>query len=326
MHSDDGWQSSASLDALRERARLLSFVRRFFDAREVLEVETPVMARHGVSDIYIDSVSVDTRPATGFSGGQCFLQTSPEYHMKRLLASGSGAIYQVFRGFRDGERGPRHNPEFSLLEWYRPGFDDHALMDEVGALVSGWLGIAEPERVPYRQLFLDILKIDPLSASLDCLRQSAGDAAGDAGFAADLDRDGCLDILMTHCIEPALASRPAVFVHDYPASQAALARTRIVDGFPVAHRFELYLSGVELCNGYWELTDADEQRRRFVADNQARRLAGKIEMPIDEQLMAALGSGLPDCAGVALGLDRLLMCGFKKKAISDVMAFPIERA
>ncbi|MGQ7274288.1 EF-P lysine aminoacylase EpmA [Marinobacter sp. V034] len=326
MCPDDSWQSIASLDALRERAKLLSFVRQFFDARDVLEVETPVMARHGVSDIHIDSVSVDTRPAPCFSGGQCFLQTSPEYHMKRLLACGSGAIYQVFRGFRDGERGPRHNPEFSLLEWYRPGFNDHALMDEVGELVSGWLGIAVPERVPYRQLFLEILDVDPMLADVKSLRRLAGEAAGDAGFAADLDRDACLDILMTHCIEPALRSRPAVFVHDYPASQAALARTRIVDGFPVAHRFELYLSGVELCNGYWELTDVAEQRRRFVADNRARRLAGKVEMPIDENLMAALDSGLPDCAGVALGLDRLLMCGLKKKAISDVMAFPIERA
>ncbi|WP_111495680.1 EF-P lysine aminoacylase EpmA [Marinobacter bohaiensis] len=326
MTDSPSWPPTASLRALRERARLLAHVRQFFAERAVLEVETPVLARHGVSDLHLDCVTARLLPVAGCGGGEAFLQTSPEYHMKRLLAAGSGPIYQVFRAFRDGERGVRHNPEFSLLEWYRPDFDDQALMDEVAALVCGWLDLPEPERLTYREAFLRYAGLDPFTVSLIELRGRVAALAGDAAFADSLDRDACLDVIMTHQVEPALESVPAVFIHDYPASQAALARVRDVDGHRVAHRFELYLDGLELCNGYWELTDADEQRRRFEADNALRRQHGKPEMALDEALLAALAAGMPDCAGVALGLDRLLMRALGARDISDVLAFPIERA
>ncbi|BES70659.1 elongation factor P--(R)-beta-lysine ligase [Marinobacter nanhaiticus D15-8W] len=326
MTQEPGWRPTAALAAQRERAALLAYLRQFFEARDVLEVETPLLARRGVSDLHLDCVPAELAAVSGYAGGRVYLQTSPEYHMKRLLAAGSGAIYQVFRAFRDGERGRRHNPEFSLLEWYRPGFDDQALMDEVSDLVCGWLRIPAPERMTYRQAFLQHAGLDPFSISLEALRRQVGEQAGDPAFAGKLDRDGCLDFILTHTIEPAFESRPAVFIHDYPASQAALARTREAAGHPVAHRFELYLYGVELCNGYWELTDAEEQRRRFEQDNALRRLHGKPEMPADERLLEALASGMPDCAGVALGLDRLLMCRLGTRDIQDVIAFPIERA
>lgn len=320
------WQPTASLAALRERAKLLTYLRQFFETRDVLEVETPILARHGVTDLHLDCISAQPAATPGFNGGRAYLQTSPEYHMKRLLAAGSGPIYQVFRAFRDGERGRRHNPEFSLLEWYRPDFDDQALMDEVGDLVCGWLNVAAPERMTYQRAFLQFAGLDPFTVSLEALRRQVAEQEGGAAFAAQLDRDGCLDFILTHTIEPALEKRPAVFIHDYPASQAALARTREVAGHSVAHRFELYLYGIELCNGYWELTDGDEQRCRFEHDNALRRQHGKSEMPIDEQLLNALTSGLPSCAGVALGLDRLLMCRLGTRNIEDVIAFPIERA
>lgn len=326
MTQEPRWQPTASMAAQRERAALLAYLRQFFENRGVLEVETPLLARHGVSDLHLDCIPAQLAAASGHAGGKAYLQTSPEYHMKRLLAAGSGSIYQVFRAFRDGERGRRHNPEFSLLEWYRPGFDDQTLMDEVGDLVCGWLDMPAPERMTYRQAFLQYAGLDPFTVSIDALRCQVSDQAGDPAFAGQLDRDGCLDFILTHSIEPAFERRPAVFIHDYPASQAALARTREVAGHRVAHRFELYLYGVELCNGYWELTDADEQRQRFEQDNLLRRQHGKPEMPIDEQLLDALAAGIPDCAGVALGLDRLLMCRLGTKNIQDVIAFPIERA
>lgn len=326
MRQEPGWQPTASLAAMRERAALLAYLRQFFGARDVLEVETPLLARHGVSDLHLDCIPARLAATSGTPEGRAYLQTSPEYHMKRLLAAGSGAIYQVFRAFRDGERGRRHNPEFSLLEWYRPGFDDQALMDEVGNLVCGWLEMPAPERMTYQQVFLRYAGFDPFTASLDALRRQVGKRAGDKGFALRLERDACLDFIMSHTVEPALAECPAVFIHDYPASQAALARVRESSGHQVAHRFELYLYGIELCNGYWELTDAEEQRRRFEQDNVLRRQHGKPEMPVDEHLLAALASGLPDCAGVALGLDRLLMCKMDTQDIQDVIGFPIERA
>lgn len=326
MSQDSGWQPTARMDALRERARLLAYLRQFFVDRDVLEVETPVLARHGVSDLHLDCIPAHPDAVSAFSGGTAYLQTSPEYHMKRLLAAGSGAIFQVFRAFRNGERGARHNPEFSLLEWYRPGFDDQQLMDEVGDLVCGWLDLPAPDRLSYRDAFMRHAGLDPLTAPLDALRTEASAHAGDPRFAADFDRDTCLDFLMSQVVEPSLQSVPAVFIHDYPASQAALARTRTVDGFALAHRFELYVQGLELCNGYWELTDAAEQRRRFDADNALRRRHGKPEMVPDEHLLSALEAGMPTCSGVALGLDRLLMCGLGTRNIEDVLSFPIERA
>ena len=318
------WQPTASLAALKSRAQQLNWVRGFFARREVLEVETPVMGRCTVTDPNIDSVPAS---ATASADGRrdFWLQTSPEYPMKRLLAAGAGDIYQVARVFRNGERGGRHNPEFSLLEWYRRGFDDIALMAEVADLVCGWLECPRPVTLEYRDAFLRFTGIDPFTSDIDALRQLCRRWMS-PDQVAELLRDECLDLLMSFCVEPELANLGPVFIIGYPESQAALARISEVDGVRKAHRFELYVEGVELCNGYWELTDAAEQRARFESDNLARRRAGRPEMPVDGALLAAMDAGVPDCAGVALGLDRLLMLKLGVKDIAQVLAFPSERA
>lgn len=316
------WRPSASQAALKSRAQQLAFVRGFFAEREVLEVETPVLGRHGVTDLNLDGIKADVS-VPGCHGG--WLQTSPEYHMKRLLAAGSGSIYQVSRVFRNGERGSRHNPEFSLLEWYRVGFDDAALMTEVADLVCGWLGCGRPQTVSYREAMQAGAGLDPFEASDQALRQRCAQWL-DASQLEALDRDGCLDLLMSFAVEPDLGRDVPTFIVGYPASQAALARVSEQEGHAVAHRFELYVDGLELCNGYWELADADEQRRRFDADNRLRELAGKPVMAVDQAFLNAIEAGLPDCAGVALGLDRLLMLKLGAREIAEVLTFPVERA
>lgn len=320
-----GWQPTADQGARLARAHLYAQVRAFFAERKVLEVETPILARYGVSDVNLHSFRLDAAPATGYAGGPLYLQTSPEYAMKRLLASGSGCIYQISRVFREGERGPRHNPEFSMLEWYRVGFNDQQLMDEVEALLLRLLPQARFQRLSYRQLFIRILGLDPFTAALADLQQCAAAWLAQP-LAKALPRDDLLDVCMTHAIEPALAAMGAVWVQDYPASQAALARTRWQEGHEVAHRFELYLDGLELCNGYWELTDSKEQQARFAANNQQRHAQGLPAVAQDACLLDALKAGMPDCAGVALGLDRLLMRMLNSQCIDAVLNFPIERA
>lgn len=322
MTEESVWRPSASPAALKSRAQQLAFVRGFFAEREVLEVETPVLAKHGVTDVNLDSVAADVA-AAGCEGG--WLQTSPEYHMKRLLAAGYSSIYQVSKVFRNGERGRRHNPEFSMLEWYRVGYDDTALMADVADLVCGWLGCVRPVQVSYRDAMQAWAKVDPYEICDQDLRRCCEQWL-EPDQVADLDRDGCLDLLMSFAVEPNLGQDTPEFIVGYPASQAALARVSEVDGHPVAHRFELYINGLELCNGYWELVDASEQRRRFEVDNRGRQLSGKHEMALDEAFLGAVEAGLPDCAGVALGLDRLLMLKLGARDIAEVLAFPFERA
>ncbi|HEA53920.1 EF-P lysine aminoacylase EpmA [Marinobacter antarcticus] len=322
MKSQPDWQPTATWAALKSRAQQASFVRDFFARRNVLEVETPVLGRCGVTEPNLDGVSAQIS-ARGVEGG--WLQTSPEYHMKRMLAAGAGAIYQISKVFRNGERGRRHNPEFSMLEWYRPGFDDAALMSEVSDLVCGWLNCPRPQTTSYRQAMIAWAGIDPFDITEKDLRQRCRQWLEPEQL-EDLSRDGCLDLLMSFAVEPNLGTETPVFINQYPASQASLARISQVGGFDVAHRFELHINGLELCNGYWELTDVEEQRARFEADNLMRKAAGKPEMNADEAFLAALEYGLPDCAGVALGLDRLLMLKIGTRDIADVLAFPLERA
>lgn len=304
---------------LQLRARLLRHIRDYFAEQQVLEVETPALVQAAVTDPHIDSFRLSADPTVGVSS-ELYLQTSPEYAMKRLLAAGSGPIYQIARVFRAGENGRRHSPEFSLLEWYRPGFDHHALMTEVEELVARLLALDEAaERISYRELFHQYLDIDPLQATLSELQRCA--ELNDISLQNPaVERDGWLDLLFSHQIEVRLAQRRTrmIFVYDYPASQAALAR---IDERGLAARFELYLDGVELANGYHELVDVDEQRRRFLQDNRRRRTLGKAEMPIDDCLLQALASGMPDCAGVALGLDRLLMCAAGVDELRQVISF-----
>ncbi len=324
------WRPSADLSVLRLRAELLAQIRAFFAARGVLEVETPALSAAAITDPHLASFKTCYSGPGSQHGRPLYLHTSPEFAMKRLLAAGSGCIYQIARVFRDGEAGSRHNPEFTLLEWYRVGFDHHRLMDEVaelvGMLLAGRLTLAEPERLSYRQIFQHHLNLDPHRATVADLAACAEtrNVSIPTGMPLD-DPDPWLDLLLTHCVEPRLGSGRLTFVHDYPASQAALAQLR-PDDPPVGERFELYINGIELANGFHELGDTVEQRHRFAQENAARRAAGLPVMPVDEHLLAALEFGLPDCAGVALGFDRLVMLATRKTSLAEVLAFPLDRA
>ena len=326
------WAPSASLDALRFRARCMAAVRRFFAERDVMEVDTPVLCRAGTTDPFMDVMSVDVIAPGGSQ--VMWLQTSPEACMKRLLAAGSGPIYQIAHAFRDGESGRRHNTEFTMLEWYRPHYSLALLMSETAELIEAVLQQPVVLRCHrYRQLFRDYLQLDPFTASLEALQKAAICHIGNSE--SGWDRSTLLDVLMSHDIEPHLGMAggqhgPAIIdvVTDYPAEQAALARHHIdpEDGAIVAGRFELYWQGVELANGYDELTDAEEQRKRLEADNVQRCSMGRPEVAVDEALVAALAHGMPAGAGVALGLDRLIMLAYGASNLADVVAFPVERA
>ena len=320
----DFWRPSAELATLRERARILAGIRAFFAARGVWEVETPILGRAPVTDPQLENLSSRFVGPGHAEGLALYLHTSPEYAMKRLLAADSGSIYQIARVFRQGEVGSRHNPEFTMLEWYRPGWNHQRLMNEVEALVSPILGVeGRARRLDYRHAFLDYVGIDPLTADVPMLRACA-ERLGITGIEMGEERDPWLDLILSYHIEPQLGQDGLCFLQHYPASQAVLARLH-PDDPRVAERFELYYRGVELANGFHELSDAAEQRRRFEQDQAVRRAQGLPEAPIDEALLAALAHGLPDCAGVALGLDRLIMLALDKGQISEVMAFDFER-
>lgn len=312
------WQPSASIAALRARAHILATIRAFFNTRGYLEVETPVLARFGITDIYLANIKALVR------GESYCLQTSPEYHMKRLLAAGSGAIFQLARVFRDDELGRWHNPEFTLLEWYQLDIDHHALMTEVNALLQLVLGCGPMIRKTYQQAFLDACDTDPMHATINDFKQvlqkfDIGNVLPDS----EQDRDQYLFLLMSHVVEPHLANESVpVAVYDFPVSQAALAKIR--DG--VAERFEVYYQGVELANGFHELTDVDAQRMRFEHDIAKRRAQGLPECFPDDFLLQALNHGLPPCSGVALGIERLLALILKTPKIAEIMAFDFARA
>jgi lysyl-tRNA synthetase class 2 len=319
----DDWRPTASPEILRLRAEILAKIRSFFAEREVLEVETPVLASTPATDLHLRALSCRYRGPGADEGRELYLQTSPEFAMKRLLAAGSGPIYQICRAVRDGEAGRRHNPEFTILEWYRPGWDHHDLMDEVDELLAAILGCGSGERLSYAATFKRYAGIeifDETDADLRLRVEKLGVRDVEA-----LSRDDLLDLVLTHTIEPKLGHCQPTFIHDYPASQAALARVRVGDP-SLAERFEVFVEGVELANGYHELTDPAEQGRRFEADIEARKNHGLATVPIDMRLLAALEQGLPDCAGVALGVDRLIMVAAGTRNIADVLAFPIDRA
>jgi len=317
------WRPTASLATLQRRAAALQTTREFFGARRVLEVETPIMINAPVSDLNIGSVKVQM---PGHGGPPLFLHTSPEYAMKRLLAAGAGDIYQVCHVFRGAERGRQHNPEFTMVEWYRLGFSLDQLMREVADLVRALLALDLPvELVSYRDAVRRHADLDPLDAGIEELQRAALALGLDARQARKAGRDELLDLIVGAKVGPALGATTLTFMHRYPASQAALAR--LDPGEPrLALRFELYHRGIELANGYHELSDAAEQRRRFAADQQSRASRGLPVASLDQRLLAALDAGLPDCAGVALGFDRVLMLAQDAASIDDVLAFPTERA
>jgi elongation factor P--(R)-beta-lysine ligase len=336
------WRPGASPDKLRQRAALLARARAFFAARGVLEVDTPLIVNSPVSDVHIHSAAVYLAAAAAAPAGdpRLFLHTSPEYAMKRLLAAGSGDIYQVCHVVRGLEQGRLHNPEFTLIEWYRIGFSLAELMSEVEALLRSLLAQAAArrgsERLSYAEAFRRELDLDPFSASRAQLLAAAqragyesppGAPAGRHGGADDGqdDRDELLELLMAAHVGPQLGRGAFTFVHNYPASQAALARLDPADP-RTALRFELYVDGIELANGFHELAGCAEQRARFERDNEARRRRGLPVAPPDERLLAALAAGLPDCAGVALGFDRVLMLAAGARHIDEVLTFPTARA
>lgn len=303
---------------LKRRAKLLANVRRFFSVRNVLEVSTPILSSAAPTAPYLDSFS--TQFSAGNNAKTLYLHTSPEFAMKRLLAAGSGAIYQIATVFRNGELGRQHTPEFSMLEWYRPGFSLTDLMAEVDALMQQVIGLPAAVIFRYRDLFMEYLQLDIEQADDETLKQLALERI--PGLTADwqTDRDGWLEMLMSQLIEPQFSALDTpVMVTEFPATQAQLAKIEInTKGHPVARRFELYAGGMELANGYDELCDATELRQRFELDNQLRQQQGKPQMPIDENLLAAMQSGLPQCSGVALGLDRLMMLHMSVNNISQV--------
>jgi len=317
MHPPDTWRPTAAPAQLQARALLMRDIREFFAERGVMEVESPLISMAGNTDPQIQSIR------TGEGG---YLRTSPEFALKRLLASGSGDIYELGRVFRGGEAGRTHNPEFTMLEWYRSGYSHHRLMDEVADLVRrcgrGKFEHWPVRKLSYRQLFLHYAGLDPFDADEHAFSERAQQHGIDD---LQLNRRQWLDLLLSVVIQPALPEHCLTFVHDFPADQAALARVR-QDEPPVAERFELYLGRTELANGYRELTDAAEQARRFEADNRRRELRGEPVYQVDQHLIRALEHGLPECAGAALGVARLLMAIVGAASISEVLAFPHSRA
>jgi lysyl-tRNA synthetase class 2 len=307
-------------------------VRSFFEAHGFLEVETPLLSADTVVDRHLDPIAVPLAASLARRGDGCtwqgtwWLQTSPEFGMKRLLAAGARAIYQVSRAFRSDERGPLHNPEFTLVEWYRVHETMAQGMQRLSQLAEVLLGRGPAEKISYAQAFLDHLGLDPHRSDGRSLGQSAK-AAGieaPASLAID-DRDGWLDLLLVERVQPHLGRPRPVILYDYPASQAALACVRQQNP-PVAERFELYAEGIELANGYHELRDPAVLRQRNAENNRLRTVDGKPPLPEESRLLAAMESGLPDSTGVALGLDRVVMLAAGAKCLDDVIAFPFERA
>jgi lysyl-tRNA synthetase class 2 len=315
------WQPSAPPTALQLRAKTLRQLREFFATRDCLEVDTPALSQFANPDPHIDSM-----PVTLQGGETRYLHTSPEFHMKRLLAAGSGDIYQVCHVFRDGEAGGHHNPEFTLLEWYRLGWDHHRLMDEVAGLLRQLLGQEglTVETLSYQQAFMQYAGLDPLAATVEDYRQQA-QLQGLKGMEDEQDLAVLQDWLFSHLVQSHLGQDRLTFIHAYPAHQAALARLEPADP-RVCRRFEVYYQGMELGNGFHELLDAAEQRARFERQICQRRAAGKTELPQDESLLAALEAGLPDCAGVAIGLDRVVMLAAGENELAAVQSFAFDKA
>lgn len=319
------WQPSAPIANLLKRAAIIAEIRRFFADRGLLEVETPAMSQATVTDIHLFPFQTRFVGPGAADGMTLYLMTSPEYHMKRLLAAGSGPIYQLCRSFRNEEAGRHHNPEFTMLEWYRPHYDMYRLMNEVDDLLQQVLDCESAETLSYQQAFLRHLEIDPLSVDKNQLREAAAKLGLEDIAVREDDRDTLLQLLFTVGVEPYIGRDKPAFVYHFPATQAALAEISTED-HRVAERFEVYFKGIELANGFRELTDAGEQRQRFEQDNLRRAARGLTQQPIDEHLIAALQHGIPECSGVALGVDRLVMLALNAASLSEAMAFPVTRA
>jgi lysyl-tRNA synthetase class 2 len=321
----EGWQPTASRDKIRLRARLLHDIRAFFEQRGVLEVETPLLSTSPSTDPHLSSFSVRYRQR------ELYLNTSPEYCMKRLLAAHGDAIYQICKSFRDDELGPMHNPEFTMLEWYRPDFDMFALMDELGELVqmltrNNDFADNTIQMISYAEAFRQAAGINPHVTTAEECRRCARQHGIEQPVGLEDNVDEWLDWLLTQLVMPAFRTDGFTYLYDYPRTQSALAKLyKNQSGYTVAARFELFYGEMELANGFDELRDAGEQRQRFESENLLRQAAGQPPSIIDEYLLAALEQGLPPCSGVALGLDRLLMLFSGTETLEQVLAFPFSR-
>lgn len=325
MYQADQWQPTAELGSLKLRAQVFKTIRAFFERHDVLEVDTQSLSLASISDPHIEVLTSQVR----HQGQEItyYLQTSPEFAMKRLLCAGSGSIYQLGKVFRAEEIGRRHSIEFTLLEWYRVGFDHWQLMSEIEQLLQAICDAPALvcQRISYQQAFIQTVGLDPFLANLTELQECAHQHT-EYGL-DETDRDTLLELIFASVIEQQIGQQQPCFVHSYPASQAALAKTHYDEnGHNVAARFELYWQGMELANGYHELTDPKEQQARFQQDAQARKSMGLVDRQLDERLISALESGLPDCAGVALGIDRLLMLISQQPDIASVLPFAHNRA
>ena len=319
MNND--WQPTASIEQLRQRAYLINQIRHFFTERNVLEVDTPAMSHATVTDVHLHTFQTEFVGPGYADGSKLYFMTSPEFHMKRLLAAGSGCIYQINKAFRNEENGRHHNPEFTMLEWYRVDFDHHKLMDEMDELLQLVLKCGAAERMTYQQAFIDVLGVCPLEGSMAELKAVAATLGLSDIAEPEQDRDTLLQLLFSIGVEAKIGQTVPAFVYDFPASQAALAKINQQDP-RVADRFEVYFKGIELANGFHELDNPGEQLKRFESDNAKRLEMGLKPQPIDYHLIAALESGLPECAGVALGIDRLIMLAIGCDHIDQVTAFP----
>lgn len=323
--SQPSWKPTASNELLRERAKMLADIRRFFDLRNVMEVETPILANAPVTDPHL--VNFKTSFLSPLDSGErtLYLQTSPEYAMKRLLCAGSGCIYQICKSFRNEEAGQFHNPEFTMLEWYRVGFDHWQLMNETDQLLQKVLDTPTATRMSYQDAFLTHLNYDPLSQDENKLRTICKEQGFEDFARSESNIDTLLQLLFSHVIEKQIGTDAPCIIYDFPASQSALARISKEDP-RVAERFEVYYLGIELANGFHELSDAKEQKKRFDSDNLLRQQIGVAPAKVDLHLIEALNHGLPDCAGIAMGIDRLLMLKTKQNNIERVMAFNVDNA
>ncbi|MHB1948388.1 MAG: elongation factor P--(R)-beta-lysine ligase [Gammaproteobacteria bacterium] len=315
------WQPTSTIATLRARAQIIANIRKFFNDRQLLEVETPLLSHATVTDPHVIGIPALCRLAQKEQWR--YLQTSPEYAMKRLLAAGSGSIYQICKAFRQGDFGKLHNPEFTMLEWYRVGFDHKALMDEMDELLQQILKSLPAARLSCAEAYKKFVNIDPHLATVPELAERANQLIN---FTSDLpDRNAWLELLFTHSIAPHLGNDRPVFLYDFPVSQAALAKIRPGNP-PVASRFEVYFKGIELANGFHELQDANEQRARFEKDLQYREQHKLPNVGVDENFLGALQHGIPDCAGVALGVDRLIMLALETDVLAEVMSFTFDHA
>jgi lysyl-tRNA synthetase class 2 len=321
------WQPSATLANLQKRAQGLRRIREFFVSRDILEVDTPLLSHSTVTDPQLYSFATEYFPTLTAKPATFYLQTSPEFGMKRLLAAGSGSIYQICKAFRNGESGRNHNPEFTMLEWYRVGFSYQQLMQEVDEFLQHILQTLPAEYCSYQALFQQCCDLNPHVSTLAQLKQTAAHFNIELHEATQtIDRDTWLQLLMTHVIEPKLGLKKPTIVFDYPGSQAALAQVRQETEYTIAERFEVYIQGIELANGFHELSDAVEQQARFMKELEIRQALKLPTFPHDDYLIQALAHGLPACAGVALGIDRLIMLFCQATHIDEVIAFPLDRA